>query len=89
MNYWDTRKTKAPVMKYTESEACCMSLDFFPGGKEIVFTSLEGDVSILSVNENLRRVRHINLQQNVDSNVVYSSLTCKDNDAENGNFFVG
>jgi len=49
LNYWDLRKTKAPVFSNKESNNVLMCCDMMPNDEHIITTSLDGEVSVFSV----------------------------------------
>jgi len=64
------------------------SCDFFPDGKNIVTTSLEGEVAIFGFDGSsakLAHVQEINTDMHRQSNIVFCSKTC----AGEGEFLVG
>jgi len=59
--YWDVRKSKTPVYVNQTSESTVLSCDFFPGDNNLVATTMEGEVFIMAVNEDLRTIKHESL----------------------------
>lgn len=63
-----------------------MSCDFFNNDKYIIVTNLEGDASIVSLEDNMNIVKHETIETNERSNVAYC-CTCVPGDE--GVFLVG
>ena len=63
-----------------------MSADFFNNDKYIIVTNLEGDASIVSLEDNMNIVKHETIETNERSNVAYC-CTCVPGDE--GVFLVG
>lgn len=72
------------------SESTILSIDFFPGNNNLVGTTLEGEIFIMAVDEDLRTIKHENFDMiNMRSNLIFCSKTVKDHPSEAGVFFVG
>ena len=74
---------------FIDSEAVLLNCNFMPGGKHIISSSMEGDVNILSVDQNLETVANIDLEANVYSNIVYCANPIRSRPDKNYHFLVG
>ena len=50
VNFWDLRKTDFPVFQNDDNRQCLLSVDFLQNNKLIVYSSIEGEISMLDTN---------------------------------------
>eukprot|EP00350_Pseudokeronopsis_sp_OXSARD2_P007415 CAMPEP_0170556220 /NCGR_PEP_ID=MMETSP0211-20121228/15780_1 /TAXON_ID=311385 /ORGANISM="Pseudokeronopsis sp., Strain OXSARD2" /LENGTH=104 /DNA_ID=CAMNT_0010866411 /DNA_START=437 /DNA_END=751 /DNA_ORIENTATION=+ len=88
--YWDLRNASQPLLKNQTSDSMLLSCDFLPDANYIISTSLEGDVNVHSVKDELGILRHETLQQpHVKSNIAFCCRAIKEAPSEAGKFLVG
>lgn len=74
------------ILNKLESEAVLLSCDFFLGDQYILATTLEGDASIISLQDNMNIIKHETIESNMRSNIAYCCSTVK---TEDGVFLIG
>ena len=63
-----------------------LSCDFFPDDQFILMTTLEGDASIVSLQDNMNIIKHETIETNQRSNIAYCCSCVK---SEPGTFLIG
>ena len=63
-----------------------MSCDFFNNDQYILLTTLEGEASIVSLQDNMSIIKHETLETHERSNIAYCCSTVK---SEDGTFLIG
>lgn len=63
-----------------------LSCDFFNDGQYIILTTLEGDASIVSLQDNMNIIKHETIETNQRSNIAYCSHVVRQ---EEGVFLIG
>ena len=67
------------IIIYLESESMLLSCDFFSDGNYVITTTLEGDVNVHSVKDELGILSHNTLtSSNLKSNIAYCSHYVKE-----------
>lgn len=63
-----------------ESEAVLLSCDFFNDDKRILVTNLEGDASIVGIDDGLSIIKHETIEANEKTNIAYCSSVVRTDD---------